>query len=268
MIIKKICKTVNKHKRLPYIGLDEKGSLWILTGSLSKEKEWIPIEFNELYAGYYPACQFTAICATEKDFVAAGMGEDGLPYVFRSLMGGVWESADLLCGNLLMGYKRAVGKIVEILYDFNTKQLFMICENGELLTLPDCPKCAKICNVSEERILGGHFSEDGSKIILITVDRKEVPIEKESISQIRVTSDFARKRIEEGGDLVDLRKMSMEATVDWLKTQPKEKCILFLCEYGVQSDQAAKYARSIGYHQAYSMGGVRLQFYTTQKETL
>lgn len=261
MIIKKVCKMMNDHKRLPYIGLDEEGSLWIFPGSFPKEKEWIPIKFNELYAGYYPACQFTAICAAEKEFVAAGMGEDGLPYVFRSLMGGIWESVNLLCGNLLTGYKRAAGKIVEILYDLKTKQLFMLCENGELLTMPDCPKCAKICNISEERIQGGHFSEDSSKIIIITADGKEIPVEKETISQIRVTSDFARKCIEEGGILVDLRKMSMEAAIDWLKTQSKEKCILFLCEYGVQSDQTARYARSIGYHQAYSMGGARLQLY-------
>lgn len=74
--------------------------------------------------------------------MAAGIGEDGLPCAFRSLLGSVWE-------------------------------------NGELLIIPDCPKCAKIYRVSEERIVGGHFSEVGRNIILITAVGNEVEIKKD-----------------------------------------------------------------------------------------
>lgn len=46
-----------------------------------------------------------------------------------------------------------------------------------------------------------------------------------------------------------------------IEIQEKERCILFLCDYGVQSDQAARVARRKGYHQAYSIGGEKLKLY-------
>lgn len=260
MIIKEVCKYAgNRTCFPPYIGLDEKGCLWLAAEDCQQEKKWKAIDFNNLYKGYYPMCSFTAIGATDKDFVAAGVGEDGLPCVFRSLLGGVWENVNLLCGNQLAGYQRASGKIIDILYDCITKQLFMPCENGELLIIPDCPKCAKIYRVSEERIVGGHFSEDGRNIVLITAAGNEVEIKKDEASQLRVTSDYAEKRIKEGGILVDLRKMDEDDVGEWLQSQPKSRFIAFLCYYGVQSDRAAKYARSKGYYQAYSLGGERLK---------
>lgn len=261
MTIKKVCKEI-KHTDCvqTWIGLDDRGSLWISTGSAASSEEWKPILFNQMYKGYYPECHFTAIGATENDYVAAGIGEDGLPYVFRSLMGGVWESINLVCGNQLSGYQRVLGRIVEILYDVKTRQLFMPCDNGELLTIPDCPKCAKIQKLTDEKIVKGSFSEDRRYIILITDKGKELRVGHEEAVQIRISPDYADKRINEGGVLVDLRKMQEDDVEDWLDTQPKDKFIAFICHYGVQADRATKLARKKGYENAYSLGGARLQF--------
>lgn len=262
MIIRKACKNKSgENGKCSYIGLDDEGNLWTYTGLCSEPEEWTPVLFNEMYQDYYQTCRFTAICATKQEFVAAGIGEDGLPYVFRSMMGGIWERVNLICGNPMLGYQRAEGKIVEILYEVHTKQFFMLCENGELLTLPDCPKCAKINRVSEERIIGGYFSEDGSTIIIITDTGKEEALRWNEVSQIRGSSDFAEKKIKEGGILIDLRNIDIDTIEDWLSTQEKERCIFFLCNYGIQSDQAARFARRKGYHQAYSLGGERLKLY-------
>ncbi|MCD7884311.1 MAG: rhodanese-like domain-containing protein [Lachnospiraceae bacterium] len=260
MNIRKICENKKNQKRTT-IALDEQGSLWISTGSLAEKPKWRQILFNENYKGYYPSCDFTAICATGKDFVVAAMGEDGLPYVFRSMMGGVWESVNLMCGNLVMGYQRARGKILEILYETLTRQLFMLCENGELLVLPDCPKCARIRKVSEEKITGGYFSDDRDKIILMAETGKNMEVSWEEVSQLRISSDFAEQKRREGAVLADLREINMDNLEEWLSTQKKDRCILFLCDYGVRSDQAAKYARRKGYYQAYSLGGERLKLY-------
>ncbi|RHR22565.1 rhodanese-like domain-containing protein [Clostridium sp. AF19-22AC] len=266
MIVKSVCKKIiDKGLELSYIGLDEHGSLWMSTDSEPLNKEWKPIDFNTIYKNFYPVCKFTAIGATEQDFVAAGTGEDGLPYVFRSLLGGVWESVNLLCGNSLIGYQRASGMIVDIIYDQKIKQLFMICENGELLTIPDCPKCAKLYRVSDEKITSGRFSKDNSDILITTSSGKELAIEWESAVQIRVSPDYARQKIKEGGILVDLRETDLDDIDEVLDTQHKESFIAFLCNYGVQADQAAKYARRKGYHQSYSLGGVRF-FDTSAKE--
>lgn len=261
MIIKRVCKeTEHSDSSLTWMGLDDQGSLWISKGSSTSGEEWKPVLFNQTYQGYYPECRFTAIGATEKDYVAAGIGEDGLPYVFRSLMGGVWESVNLVCGSRLFGYRRASGRIVEILYDLRSKQLFMPCANGELLTIPDCPKCAKIQKVTEERIAGGAFSEDYRHMILMTETGHKLQIGLEEAVQIRVSPDYADQKIKEGGVLADLREMEEDDVGDWLKTQPKNRFIAFICHYGVQADRAARYAREKGYEKAYSLGRARLQF--------
>lgn len=260
-IIKTACKKIaNTELELSYIGLDEHGDLWISTGTI--DDNWKPVAFNSVYKGYYPICEFTAIGATEREFLAAGKGRDGLPYVFRSLRGGVWESVTLLCGNALTGYQRASGMIVNILYDQKIKQIFMICENGELLTIPDCPKCAKLDRISNEKIISGRFSKENGKILITTISGKEFAIERERAVQIRVSSDYARRKIKEGGILADLREIDADDVEEWLQTQPKERFIVFLCNYGVQADRAAEYARKKGYYQAYSLGGEKLNIYS------
>lgn len=262
MIIKRVCKNVNESGNASfYMGLDNQGSLWASTDASLPEEKWELIAFNTIYKGYYPVCRFTALCATEKDFVAAGLGGDGLPYVFCSLMGGVWESVPLLFGNSLTGYQRAGGKIIEILYDSRIRQLFMLCGNGELVTIPDCPKCAKIRKVTDEKVLGGFFSNDNRMIILTTAAGEELRIPKEEAVQIRISSDYAEMKIKEGGILVDLREMDIDNLGEWLETQSKDQFIAFLCNYGVQSDRAAEYARGKGFYQAFSMGGARLDLY-------
>ena len=130
-----ICEQKNMNLK---IALDKEGNLW------KSNAEWQPIAFNENYQGYYPFCTFTAIAATDVDFVAAGMGEDGLPYVYRSVMGGVWESANMLAGSPLNGFVRASGKVNRIVYDGTSRQIFLLCANGELVTMPDCPRCVRV----------------------------------------------------------------------------------------------------------------------------
>lgn len=260
MIVKSAYKrTMHAGKSQSYIGLDNQGNLWMSSSSPFQEKDWKPLDFNMMYQGYYPACHFTAVGTTEKDFVAAGMGKDGLPYVFRSLMGGVWESVNLICGNKLVGYQRASGRIVDILYDEKTKQIFMPCDNGELLTIPDCPKCAMIQKITDEEVAGGYLGEDNKKIILRTATEKEVIVDLIDAVQIRISFDFAQDKLREGGILVDLRKIDIDDVGEWLTTQPTDRFIAFLCEYGVQADSAARYARRKGFHMAYSLGGERLR---------
>lgn len=57
----------------------------------------------------------------------------------------------------------------------------------------------------------------------------------------------------ENGVLLDLRKIDEDEVEDWLSNQPKDKFIVFECEYGVRSDRAAIFVRNKGYNQAYSL---------------
>ena len=271
-----ICEQKNMNLK---IALDKEGNLW------KSNAEWQPIAFNEYYQGYYPFCTFTAIAATDVDFVAAGMGEDGLPYVYRSVMGGVWESANLLAGSPLNGFVRASGKVNRIVYDGTSRQIFLLCANGELVTMPDCPKCVRVRKVTDCALVDGQIqteingllpeqSTSGQRLVLINERGEKIILNQYEMTQVRASLSYVREQLKKGGFLVDLRKkegaetdflggirkeqvlhIESEELEEWLSVQPRELFVAFLCEYGTQADEAAHYARRHQFSRAYSLGG-------------
>ena len=271
-----ICEQKNMNLK---IALDKEGKLW------KSNAEWQPIAFNENYQGYYPFCTFTAIAATDVDFVAAGVGEDGLPYVYRSVMGGVWESANLLAGSPLNGFVRASGKVNRIVYDGTSRQIFLLCANGELVTMPDCPRCVRVRKVTDCALVDGQIqteingllpeqSTSGQRLVLINERGEKIILNQYEMTQVRASLSYVREQLKKGGFLVDLRKkegaetdflggirkeqvlhIESEELEEWLSVQPRELFVAFLCEYGTQADEAAHYARRHQFSRAYSLGG-------------
>ncbi|MEE0199479.1 MAG: rhodanese-like domain-containing protein [Muricomes sp.] len=235
----------------PSLSLTDDGNLW----KKMPESAWEPVRFQETYQGYYPFCRFTHLIATDVDFVAAGLGEDGLPYVFRSIWGGVWDMVNLTGKDLLNGYVRVSGKVNEMLFDCRTKQIFLFCDNGELVTLPDCPKCIKIKRVAEEALIHGSIAQEVLCIQTASGSRVNVPL-REAV-QIRVSVSYAKQKVKEGGTIIDLRETELDDLPDILDEGRLRKDLFlgFLCEYGVQADEAARYARRHGFAKAYSLGG-------------
>ena len=271
-----LCEQKNMNLK---IALDKEGNLW------KSNAEWQPIAFNENYQGYYPFCTFTAIAATDVDFVAAGVGEDGLPYVYRSVMGGVWESANLLAGSPLNGFVRASGKVNRIVYDGTSRQIFLLCANGELVTMPDCPRCVRVRKVTDCALVDGQIqteingllpeqSTSGQRLVLINERWEKIILNQYEMTQVRASLSYVREQLKKGGFLVDLRKkegaetdflggirkeqvlhIESEELEEWLSVQPRELFVAFLCEYGTQADEAAHYARRHQFSRAYSLGG-------------
>lgn len=271
-----ICEQKNMNLK---IALDKEGNLW------KSNAEWQPIAFNENYQGYYPFCTFTAIAATDVDFVAAGMGEDGLPYVYRSVMGGVWESANLLAGSPLNGFVRASGKVNRIVYDGTSRQIFLLCANGELVTMPDCPRCVRVRKVTDCALVDGQIQTEingllpeqsisGQRLVLINERGEKIILNQYEMTQVRASLSYVREQLKKDGFLVDLRKkegaetdflggirkeqvlhIESEELEEWLSVQPRELFVAFLCEYGTQADEAAHYARRHQFSRAYSLGG-------------
>lgn len=271
-----ICEQKNMNLK---IALDKEGNLW------KSNAEWQPIAFNENYQGYYPFCTFTAIAATDVDFVAAGVGEDGLPYVYRSVMGGVWESANLMAGSPLNGFVRASGKVNRIVYDGTSRQIFLLCANGELVTMPDCPRCVRVRKVTDCALVDGQIqteingllpeqSTSGQRLVLINERGEKIILNQYEMTQVRASLSYVREQLKKGGFLVDLRKkegaetdflggirkeqvlhIESEELEEWLSVQPRELFVAFLCEYGTQADEAAHYARRHQFSRAYSLGG-------------
>lgn len=220
------------------LGLDADGFLWKGQVKSARDIEWQPVLFNENYEGYYPACTFTSIVATDVDFVAAGNGEDGLPYVYRSLMGGVWESANLMAGSALNGFVRVAGKINHMLYDGKTRQIFLLCDNGELVTMPDCPKCVRVRKVTDCALVSGYVDAGGKEraekgmragaeecakkevrageeenargglepsLILTNERGEQIILNAYEMTQVRASYSYVKEQLKKGGWLVDLR---------------------------------------------------------------
>jgi|GEM_PF-1599426 hypothetical protein len=258
----KICGVAGKN---PALGLAADGTLW----HSEDKKSWEPLDFNEMYAGYYPSCTFTALEYCTRGFVAAGLDKDMLPLVFQSLSGGVWEMLNLASYSPIALYTRATGKINRILSDETTGQLFLLCANGELVTLPECPKCVQIAKVSDKGITDG-WIEDGA-LILILEDGVQLRKSLFEARQLRISLSYAKERLSLGGYLVDLRiaghirpdkfadsiPVSPDQLPDWLSGISKQTFLAFFCEYGVNADAGAQYARVYGFQNAYSVGGVR-----------
>ncbi len=254
----------------PPLGLSGDGTLW----RLNDAGDWEELKFNEIYSGYYPHCTFTAIECFEGGFVAAGMGDDGLPLAFHSILGGVWDSMDLVESSMINGYKRAAGRINAILYDNRIKQFFLLCGNGEIVTLPDCPKCVRIKRVSEVGIKGG--SIEGDRIILLLENGDKMHLPLQDTVQYRISFTYAKQLLSSGGYLVDLRhearrsvegvvegslSISMDGIYDWLSGVDKQANIVFFCSYGIHADEMVHYTRSHGYPNTYSLGGVHPFFH-------
>lgn len=247
------------------LSLASDGTLWRSEG----EKVWEPLCFNQMYAGYYPSCTFTALKYCKRGFVAAGLDNDALPFVFQSLSGGVWEMLNLTSYSPMTLYPRATGKINRILSDETTEQLFLLCANGELVTLPECPKCVRIVRVTDKAITDGYI-EDGA-LILTLEDGEQLRKPLREARQLRISLGYAKEQLSLGGYLVDLRTagnigsdkfidsilVSPDQLPDWLSEVSKQTFLAFFCDYGVNADACAQYARIHGFQNAYSVGGIR-----------
>lgn len=273
---KKICELGQNRRKL---ALDEAGGLW------RYDSGWQPVDFNGLYGGYYPSCRFTDLCATDKDFVAAGISENGMPAAYRSLLGGVWDQISLMAVSPVSGCVQVLGCPVALLWDKDTHQLFMVCDSGMLVTIPDCPKCIRIRHITDQAIIRAKLTEGYIQAEL--ADQSRIRILIQEAVQFRASFSYAGMCLNrDGGWLVDLsvglrgRKtaqdeifdsicspdqyvhLETESVGDWLSTVNKDRFVAFICDFGIQADEAASYARARGFFKAVSLGGWRPLLHT------
>lgn len=242
------------------LGVDESGQVY-----RNQNGNWEVYAFNSIHKDYYPQCRFTYVQWTGELFYLAGMDNEGVPHLFTSLMGGVWEERNLTMRLPGSPEVKPESEICCILYEEGERQVFALCRSGQLIVLPDCPKCVKIRRLSglvEDAIL-----EEGTLVIRFVGGAEErIPVWQ--AAQRRVSHSFAREQMLHGGVLVDLRdpqeiqQSPIPETVSvpwedvdlWLERQEKHRPIIFLCRSGIRADQATAYARRQGFTRAYSLG--------------
>ncbi|MDR1642154.1 MAG: rhodanese-like domain-containing protein [Clostridiales bacterium] len=245
------------------LALDPSGALHFSSG-----EDWTLYDFNAIYKGFEPHCFFTAIACHSGLIYIAGVDDTGLPHIFASLSGQSWERLNLAMQ--LPGGRsiRASGRIIRILHDPSRDQLFLVCQNGELVTLPDCPKCVKIRQAVSGVVADAWI--EGEDIVIRLDDGTEKKISIDDAAQLRVSLSYAsQKLLPDGGLIADLRPeaslpemagsvwVPFESLNDWLAAQDKNAPLIFVCERGTRSDYAAKLAHKMGFGKAFSLGGMK-----------
>lgn len=238
-------------------------------GQLYRQKNstWQVFDFNQEYRDYYPACTFTKIAYWEETFYLAGADNHGVPHLFCSLLGNVWEPRNICAQHPISGTVPATGRIVQILYSERVLQVFLISDDGQLIVLPDCPKCVRIIEIKPGAIDGFWENE---KLIVVFQQEIRQSISIEAAAQFRASMSYMNQRLCYGGILVDVRTNSLcesspipnsihvplEELHDWLMTLNRTTELYFVCHIGTQADVAVKHARDNGFLRAYSVGGL------------
>lgn len=247
-----------------WLAVDEAGELYTMS---SQAFTWEPVLFQQQYTGYYPECRFKHILATRKEFIAVAAGMDGRPYAYRSMTGNVWEPI-ILKGKSREGiYREAVSEIVAVLYHSKSNQVFFVCENGELITMPDCPECMKIQKASYEKLRDAGWQDGEEKyMILVSASGKEQVLDTSQASQYQVTFSYAKEhqnqgywvwlggknnRLESEGCRGKQIRLDFDQLFDWMNMIKKEEVIYFACENGTRSELAAYLARKKGFENTY-----------------
>lgn len=224
-------------------------------------------DFNSYYRGYYPPCRFTAIGREDGMWYIAGTDPSGIPHVFSSDGGTVWTPVNI-ASRLNLIPVSAYGDILCILLDSQSRQVFLVSENGFLITIPDCPECVGVRAISSQRITGA--CPEGEGFVIKKCDGETTAFRFSSFVQYRCSWAFARAHSGENGTMIDLRKEVSDKGVhlpnavycepekleEFLEQYSKNHYLFFFCGRGIKSGDAVHMARTKGYIHSFTLGGV------------
>lgn len=225
-------------------------------------------DFNTAFRGYYPTCRFTAAARAGGLLYLAGVDENGRVRLFTSLTGGVWDERNVAETSRFAPPAIPESPVIKILHSPEENQVFLVCCMGQLVTLPDCPKCVKIRSVRNGEVTDARM--ENGEIIIDFADGQSRRVPVRLAAQYRISETFAAKLIGEGAALIDLRtheeyekihfpgavNVEYAAAQEWLSGKPKDKTYIFICRTGVLSDEIAFFARGAGFEKSFSMGGM------------
>lgn len=231
---------------------------------------WECFDFNKEYQGYYPSCRFTAVAWTKSGFLAAGLTE-GLPVLYSSLAGGVWQLENLTAMTP-EGPLSPTQPIYAICPDMVSGQTLLLGGKGQVITLTGCPKCVKISYFTDQDILRGELTKGMLKMTLADGSIREV--HQEAALQLALSREAAEEKRNQGGiwvyvgtgeeqpegaegfhDFTGVLICPLPKVGALLQACPKEQILVFCCESGVKAEAAAKTARAEGFEQAYYLEG-------------
>ena len=259
--MKKICENPAQQCSL---GLGEDGELYIL-----RDGEWRNLAFNERWADRFPACTFQDILCARDDFYAAATNLDGTAAVYATLRGETFTPIRLIEQHPWADGKPPRGGAVRLFFEPCMRQILLVCSGGDVVILPECPKCAKILHVTDQTVFDAAYTDH--RLTLTEEGGRTEEISLATADRIRVSVSYAKRACEAGGTLIDLRPeearrkegrlrgaltVDPEELDDYLAGVDRDARLFFICRFGTVADQAAWHAWRMGFQNARSVGGV------------
>lgn len=224
----------------------------------------VAFDFNAEYSGFYPRCSFTAAAACKSGFFLAGLDGNNRACLFSSVSGNAWTETEITPADY-PSLRAECGRILAILDSSADSTIFLVCENGFLVTLPGCPKCVKHTRYAR-RFTGGR--SEGDHILVSCADGESITVMTAALQQLRTSWSYALPALRDGAPLYDLRSeddavpplpnaihKSVQAALRAVKAQPQSQTVFFFCHSGAQADTVTQYARFLGHMNAFSLGG-------------
>lgn len=221
------------------------------------------LDFNSQYRGLYPKCRFTATARCKSGYYLAGLDDTGRAHLFCSASGSVWAET-AIAPQSHPELPTQCGKILSILDSPTDSHLYLVCENGYVITLPGCPKCVKE-TAYPEKFVSAAIRD--STLEIQCQSGNTVRVLLAALQQLRTSWTYARPALEAGALLIDLREegegqelpyaihASVQEALLRIKRLPKDTSVFLFCHSGVQADTLAEYARHLGHANTFSLGG-------------
>ena len=252
------------------------GECQILT-SVDGEK-WDVLDYNEYYDRLAEPCRFWKVQAETGVFYVLGehLNIPGSPAILSTFDGNIWVDHSLNMINDTPPEQFFPLKVNAAAID--TDQLVVACNDGKVLTLPECPTCNKldiICtnNINDLVSANGFFTLVGDNFWFDIL--KPDDFRQYNISAVQALEDFYN-----GAYIVDVRSDdeysqlhitgSIHIPVDEIETKLEEMIpdksseIIFYCAKGVRAQKALEKALLMGYKKVYNLGGIDAWPYDTE----
>ena len=233
---------------------------------------WEAKNFNEFYAGRYPACVFTGAAGNGETFYVFGSQADdpGLPMILLSETGQAWTQKELTKINdePVTGEEGIVIRGIA----FNVDQIVGVLDGGRILSITECSVCNEEMQLDEQKDLRAAAVQEAG-VLVCGEDFYSHVVDGKQIRQDKIKPDQALTDMARGALLIDVREAEELAEDGYIPgsihiplAEVAEKLpevapdhnteLIFYCKSGKRSQKATEQAVELGYQRVYNLGGI------------
>ncbi len=226
--------------------------------------DWTCLHYRQ---AYHTEVSFTGALWTDGLFYACGRRTDGTPLLVQSTMGGVWAERTL---DMLNGQPADLSALVFGGIAWDGRQAYVACNDGRLLTLPDCAECNQLQTIADANLTAAVCHS--GRVAVVGEGFCAVVVDTEAVRQYRISPETAYQKQQQGAQIIDVRdaaeyaerhiRGSMSLPLGELsntlpgRLSDRSATLIFYCTKGMRSQAAVEQAQALGYTDVYSLGAM------------